>query len=349
MQLNLYEQRFHELFDDVLNNHHGIVGMGLLAGGTGMITTLPLCEVESFTRFGYDDSWVDTQDGMGNGSIIVTIRAVGRAKIVEGELVQEEPFMKACVVEILDEDISIKGGGLKEKSGGDDKLQGELEPVALASLVAGNIESLMISVSSMEHRLNELKEKEDDGDKAKSNANGKQNEVKEEEGVMNRRLVNAQLEALFMQDTSEGVDDTDDSTMQDVEDDDDEEEEGVLGGENGDRMAQFREAFMSAKECCDYQGYVIQPTAGSDTPSTDKKNPARSPKDLTAISWACFCTGEKDNMQQNVFKIQALDMTSPLQRLHLGAALMRMEKKKLQAKLSLVGLREEDGSEDDEP
>mmetsp|Transcript_26468 Transcript_26468/g.56316 ORF Transcript_26468/g.56316 Transcript_26468/m.56316 type:complete len:219 (-) Transcript_26468:11-667(-) len=116
-QLNLYEKRFHDLFEDAVENHCGVVGMGLLAGN-GMITTLPLCEVESFTRFGTDKNWVDKADGMGNGSIFVTIRAVGRVKIAEGELMQEEPYMKARVVEILDDDASFEGGGMKERSSG---------------------------------------------------------------------------------------------------------------------------------------------------------------------------------------------------------------------------------------
>eukprot|EP00573_Skeletonema_grethae_P008974 CAMPEP_0201693812 /NCGR_PEP_ID=MMETSP0578-20130828/6280_1 /ASSEMBLY_ACC=CAM_ASM_000663 /TAXON_ID=267565 /ORGANISM="Skeletonema grethea, Strain CCMP 1804" /LENGTH=64 /DNA_ID=CAMNT_0048179395 /DNA_START=178 /DNA_END=369 /DNA_ORIENTATION=+ len=64
---------------------------------------MPLCEVESFTRFGASEHWVDDGSGMGNGSIFVTIRAVGRVKIVEEDLLQEEPYIKARVVEVLDE------------------------------------------------------------------------------------------------------------------------------------------------------------------------------------------------------------------------------------------------------
>jgi hypothetical protein len=49
-QLNLYEEHLDRLFSDVISIHHLVVGMGLLAsGGTGMINTLPLCEVESYT------------------------------------------------------------------------------------------------------------------------------------------------------------------------------------------------------------------------------------------------------------------------------------------------------------
>lgn len=197
-QLNLYEKRFHDLFQDAMDNHCGMVGMGLLAGA-GMITTLPLCEVESFSRFGAEDDWVDRGDGMGNGSIFVTIRAVGRCKIVEADLLQEEPYMKARVVELLDEDVTMEGTGtgLKEKIRLDSKVVGESSPIEVASMVAGNIENMMVSLASMEHKLKEMEEQkkergakitaEDFPNAEKGTAGGSDDEV------MNRRILNAQL------------------------------------------------------------------------------------------------------------------------------------------------------------
>lgn len=82
-----------------------------------------------------------------------------------------------------------------------------------------------------------------------------------------------------------------------------------------------------------------------------EKTTIRSLKDLTAISWAVFCTADRadlsetEEIQYNVFKIQALDTKSVLQRLNLGAAMLRMEKKKLKAKLALAG--KTDKSEED--
>jgi hypothetical protein len=186
-QLNLYERRFHMLFEDAMDNHCGMVAMGLIAGN-GMITTLPLCEVESFTRFGADDTWVDTGNGMGNGSIFVTIRAVGRAKIAESDLLQEGPYMKARVVELMDEDMSLGGGsGLKEKRGNGKLLNGESSPLEVASMVAGNIENLMVSLASMEHAFKAAEEKKNE-EKRKS-IDGREAEVKDnEDEVMNRRI-----------------------------------------------------------------------------------------------------------------------------------------------------------------
>jgi hypothetical protein len=55
---------------------------------------------------------------------------------------------------------------------------------------------------------------------------------------------------------------------------------------------------------------------------------------------------EQDEIQHNVFKIQALDHTNVLQRLNLGAAMLRMEMKKLKAKLALAGKGNEEKEEE---
>jgi len=340
-----------------VDNHCGMVGMGLLAGN-GMITTLPLCEVESFTRFGAEDNWVDRGDGMGNGSIFVTIRAVGRGKIAEADLLQEEPYMQARVVEMLDEDASMEGGsGLREKV--NSNVTGESSPTEVASFVAGNIENLMVSLASMEHKMKELEDMEKNLEKTTANTaaeefmqtGGKTEEKDKGEEVINRRLVNAQLESLFMTDSGEGVDmgsaqgetiDGDDNDEVDDEDDEDDElAEDETEFDKLDRVAQFQQAFESAKET-DTFGYVLQPTNAMDdlSPQTKPKQTTRSPKDLTAISWAAFCTGDKNNMQRDVMKIQALDMTNVMQRLQLASTMLREEKKKWKAKLALAGIKD---------
>lgn len=142
-QLNLYEERFHVLFDEATENH-SVIGMGLLAGA-GMMTLLPLLEIESVVRLGYDEDWVSNGDGMGNGSIFVTVRAVGRARIVE-ELEQEEPYMRARVVEVVDDGGMNGVGMVKEKSG---KVEGEATEIELGSMIAGSIETLVLNLASM--------------------------------------------------------------------------------------------------------------------------------------------------------------------------------------------------------
>ena len=163
-QLNLYEQRFHLLFRDVVENHSGMVGMGLLAG-QGMATTVPLCEVESFTNLGADEDWVDRGDGLGNGAIIVTIRAVGRASIQE--VVQQEPYIAARVEEVFDEDVAAFDASL-----------------GVSAALAGKIENLMTSLASLEHKLREV-----EGGKEESRG-GIEAQGSE---ATDRRLINAQL------------------------------------------------------------------------------------------------------------------------------------------------------------
>lgn len=63
-QLRLYEERFLKLFDDSMENHGGVVAMGLLAD-SGIIQTVPLCEIEAYNRM----------EGFG---IFITIRVRAR-------------------------------------------------------------------------------------------------------------------------------------------------------------------------------------------------------------------------------------------------------------------------------
>jgi hypothetical protein len=129
-QLRLYEDRFIKLFDHCQEKLSGVVAMGLLAE-SGIIQTVPLCEIEAYNRM----------EGFG---IFVTIRVVGRAQLQE--ITQQEPFLKGFCREISD------------------RIPPNLE---LPNLVASNIENFMLLLSSMEHRLSQaMNEQDDDEDEA---------------------------------------------------------------------------------------------------------------------------------------------------------------------------------------
>ena len=85
-QLRLYEERFIKLFEDCTQNHCGVVAMGMIAS-SGIIQTVPLAEVEAYNR-------------MSGFGIFVTVRVVGRAKLLE--VVQQEPYIKAVCTELTD-------------------------------------------------------------------------------------------------------------------------------------------------------------------------------------------------------------------------------------------------------
>jgi hypothetical protein len=126
-QLRLYEERFLKLFEDVMENHGGLVAMGLLAD-SGMIQTVPLCEIEAYNRM----------EGFG---IFCTIRVVGRAQVLGFQ--QQEPYLKVACLEVIDQ------------------LPPNLE---LPNLIASQIENLVLLLSSMEHKLKEAKATVDDDD-----------------------------------------------------------------------------------------------------------------------------------------------------------------------------------------
>jgi hypothetical protein len=113
------------LFDYCMENHGGVVGMGMLAD-SGIIQTVPLCEVEAYNR-------------MEELGILVTIRVVGRATLFD--LTQQEPYIKAVCVEISD----------------------TAPPnLDLPNLVAQNIETSILTLSSMEYQLQEAASRGDD-------------------------------------------------------------------------------------------------------------------------------------------------------------------------------------------
>lgn len=109
-QLRLYEDRFIDLFDYCMEHHSGVVGMGLIAE-SGIIQTIPICEVEAYNRM----------EGFG---IFVTIRVVSRAQLLQ--ITQQDPWLKGTCTELSD------------------KIPPNLE---LPNLVASNIENFMLLLS----------------------------------------------------------------------------------------------------------------------------------------------------------------------------------------------------------
>jgi len=76
-QLRLYEERFLKLFEDSMDKHGGVVAMGLLAD-SGIIQTVPLCEIEAYNRM----------EGFG---IFVTIRVRARAAFRYADMLKIPP------------------------------------------------------------------------------------------------------------------------------------------------------------------------------------------------------------------------------------------------------------------
>lgn len=118
-QLRLYEQRFIDLFDECMEQNHGIVGMGLIASATGILMHLPLCEVEAYNR------------SMKEMGIFVTIRAISRVELES--ITQEGPYIKATCTEVFDENTQLNLGR--------------------ANLIASDIERAILQLSSLDSQL----------------------------------------------------------------------------------------------------------------------------------------------------------------------------------------------------
>ena len=276
-QLRLYEERFLQLFDDAQEHHAGVVAMGLLAE-SGIIQTVPLCEIESSARM----------EGFG---IFVTIRCVGRAQLIQ--VTQTEPYLKATCTELSD------------------KLPPNME---LPNLLASNIEEVTLWLTSSERRL----------DQAKQN----KGTAKDEDGndsEMLRRINIAKLEDRFYSEPDDDREEEDDE--EDDEDDDDDTD--------ADRLKRFRTAYQVAMDT-DTQGYQLVNQEVGD----------RTPQELTAISWAAFCTDNVPEPQDAMFRVQALDTDNLFDRLKLAVFMLRAKKKKLMQQIEKAGLKGSDFDEE---
>ena len=317
-EIRLYEDRFLKLFDYCTTHHSGVVAMGLLAD-TGIIQTVPLCEIETFSRI----------EGFG---IFATLRVVGRASLLE--LTQQEPYIRGLGVEISD------------------TMPPNLE---FPNLIASNIENIMITLASLEHKLSTdmLQRFYDDDD----------------DDDMKRRIIDAKLEDVFYYNDAD--DDEDYYEYYDSFNEDEEgihqfnhvdrgEDDGETNGEseyflNDDINGQFQFAFHQALNS-DTQGYTIMACGTSSSPSSTSldevdntnnnkkrlhKNSFLSPSEtlrsvqhLTALSWSAFCIAPMDV----TYKLQALDCDDLFDRLKLAAYALRELRSKMEAKVALLGI-----------
>ena len=116
----------------------------------------------------------------------------------------------------------------------------------------------------------------------------------------------------------------------DLGDDEDEEVEEL------DRKGRFRVAYNIAL-ATDTQGYCV-------AKSTDLE---RSPQELTALSWAAFCTNVLPD-EDAAFRIQALDCSDLFERLKLGSHMMREKKNQLREQMKKAGLKFKGGEFDED-
>ena len=128
--------------------------------------------------------------------------------------------------------------------------------------------------------------------------------------------------------------DEEEEENEEEEDDDDEEEEEE---ECLDRLGRFRGAYDIALST-DTQGYQVKNADAG----------GRSAQELTAVSWAAFCTDLLPS-EESTFRIQALDSDQLFERLKLASQMLREKKARLRVKMHKAGIkfRGEDLDEDE--
>ena len=122
----------------------------------------------------------------------------------------------------------------------------------------------------------------------------------------------------------------------DIEDDEeaeniaDHDEDDGIEDTFGDRRSRFQKAYECALST-DTQGYRV--IATDETAPGDQ----RTPQELTAVSWAAFCTEILPEIDAT-YRIQALDCDNLFDRLKLASHMLREKKAQLRAKMEKSGL-----------
>ena len=139
-------------------------------------------------------------------------------------------------------------------------------------------------------------------------------------------------------------DDEDNDDDEDEDDDDDDEDEST------DRTLRFHKAYEIAKST-DTQGYMTKSTTSTNTQNQTTQY-ERPVQDLTALSWAAFCTDEKTEddgavpLNAATYRIQALDCADLFDRLKLASYMLREKKEELQRQLGTAGVEFKQSDDD---
>ena len=212
-------------------------------------------------------------------------------------------------------------------------------------LLASNIETSMIQLSSMEHRLEMAKQS---GEIRSASSNPIQNSTVDGvdpidlDLIMQHRIRLAKLEDTYYDDTYD-----DDDEEENDDDDDDHEGSNSEGKVRDtdvyiDRRKRFRRAYDIALST-DTQGYQVFAAPGTGENATTIAD--RTAPELVALSWAAFCTEVLPEIDAAV-RIQALDCDNIFHRLKLASGLMRQKKALLRSRMEKAKLK---FSADDEP
>lgn len=166
----------------------------------------------------------------------------------------------------------------------------------LPNMVADGIDNLLSEVSCLEVRLRQAQDYSDEQKGSKSSRSDD-----DSSSEMSDRMVKAALDDHFYDDSGSS-------------------------SSSSSRKSYYTEAYNDAL-ACDTQGFVVTNKA---VPGTTE----RSAKELTAISWAIFCS---DDVKPSD-KVQALDCDKLFDRLKLAAHTLREKKNMVNAKLAIAGL-----------
>jgi hypothetical protein len=88
----------------------------------------------------------------------------------------------------------------------------------------------------------------------------------------------------------------------------------------------------------DTQGYQVV-SSPSSTERTIKSSSLRNARELTAISWAAYCSDVVPTLESITYRIQAIDTSNLFERLTIAFQMLRKKKVAIQQQLQQAGLQ----------
>ena len=302
-ELCLYEERFHHLFEYATTHHAGIVAMGFMAPPSGLLQTMPLCEIEHYRTMEAATTDEDENDDNNRSapqeplysstgkSIMATIRVVGRATLQQiqnnektepkddeessqMEKLYHDDYITAWCTELTDDNSHTSTSSSPAANAG---VQNGKNILDVCNELADDIEEMFDSIITLKKkqdsteaaaRQQQQQEQDDDDDDDEVSASSSSSSfatAREAEKKENNVFSAATLRRMKLEAELDLVEDDDD----DDNDDDDNDDDDSIDDE-GDLKKILQKAFRVAK-ASDTQGYTIV-SSSSTIASTDTNN-----------------------------------------------------------------------------
>jgi len=295
-ELCLYEERFHKLFEYATTHHAGIVAMGFMAPPSGLLQTMPLCEIEQYRTMEAATATEDENENDDNNrsapqeplysstgkSIMATIRVVGRATLQQiqnnertepkddddesREKLYHDDYITAWCTELTDDNshTSTSSSSSSSSPAANAGVQNGKNILDVCNELADDIEEMFDSIITLKKKQDiteaaarqQQQEQDDDDDEVSASSSSSFATAREDEKKENNVFSAATLRRMKLEAELDLADDDDDDDDDNDDNDDNDDDDDDSIDDEGDLKKILQKAFRVAK-ASDTQGYTI--------------------------------------------------------------------------------------------